>query len=134
MMLALDPEFGVDLSNVRAIVGLSGPYDFYPFDVPQSQNAFGDYPRPEQTQPVHLVSRDLLPVFLGHGDKDETVFLRNSVALAETMSESGIEVSLKIYEGANHADTLISLAMPLRWRYQVLDDFLAFLDANTALT
>jgi acetyl esterase/lipase len=130
MMLALDPEFGVDLSNVRAIVGLSGPYDFYPFDVSQSQNAFGDFPQPEQTQPVNLVSRDLPPVFLGHGDKDETVFLRNSVTLAEEMTESGIDVSLQIYEGANHADTLVSMAMPLRWRYRVLDDVLAFLDAN----
>lgn len=132
MMLALDPQFGVDMSNVRAIVGLSGPYDFYPFDVSQSQNAFGGFPQPEQTQPVNLVARDLPPVFLGHGDKDETVFLRNSVALAEAMTENGTDVSLKIYEGGNHADTLVSLAMPLRWRYPVLDDVLAFLAANTA--
>lgn len=132
MMLALDPQFGVDMSNVRAIVGLSGPYDFYPFDVSQSQNAFGGFPQPEQTQPVNLVARELPPVFLAHGDKDETVFLRNSVALAEAMTDNGTDVSLKIYEGGNHADTLVSLAMPLRWRYPVLDDVLTFLAANTA--
>ncbi|MAN78566.1 MAG: alpha/beta hydrolase [Rhizobiales bacterium] len=131
MMLALDPEFGVDVSNVRAIVGLSGPYDFYPFDVSQSQNAFGDFPQPEQTQPVNLVSGGLPPVLLGHGDKDETVFLRNSVAMAEKMTENGVDVSLKVYEGGNHADTLVSLAMPLRWRYGVLEDVLAFLDDHT---
>ncbi|AEQ52874.1 alpha/beta hydrolase [Pelagibacterium halotolerans] len=130
MMLALDPQFGVDMSNIRAVVGLSGPYDFYPFDVSQSRNAFGNFPRPEQTQPVNLVSGEMPPVFLGHGDKDETVFLRNSVALAETMTNAGVDVSLRIYEGGNHADTLGSLAMPLRWRYPVLDDVLAFIEAN----
>ncbi len=131
MMLALDPQFGVDMSNIRALVGLSGPYDFYPFDVSQSQNAFGDFPRPELTQPVNLAFGQMPPVFLGHGDKDETVYLRNSVALAEKMTERGTDVSLKIYEGGNHADTLVSLAMPLRWRYGVLEDVLTFLEANT---
>lgn len=130
MMLALDPQFGVDLTKIRAVVGLSGPYDFYPFDVPQSQNAFGDFPHPERTQPVNLVSEGLPPVFLGHGEDDETVYLRNSVALAERMTASGTDVSLKIYDGGNHADTLVSLARPLRWRYSVLDDVLAFLERH----
>ncbi len=133
MMLALDARFALEMSDVRGIVGLSGPYDFFPFDVSQSQNAFGGFSQPEQTQPVNLVSEPLPPVFLGHGDKDETVYLRNSVALAEKMTESGTDVSLKIYEGGNHADTLVSLAMPLRWRYSVIEDVLAFLEENTSV-
>lgn len=127
MMLALDPSLGVESDAIKGVVGLSGPYDFYPFDVPQSRNAFGAYARPEQTQPINLVSGDAPPVFLGHGDRDQTVHPRNSIALAQKLTDAGASASLRIYPGANHADTLISLSMPLRWRYPVLEDVLAFL-------
>jgi acetyl esterase/lipase len=127
MMIGMVEAFGIPRSSIKGIVGLSGPYDFYPFDVSQSVNAFGGFAEPEQTQPVNLISDDLPPVFLGHGDQDRTVLLRNSVALAEGMTAAGNQVTVKVYEGANHADTLITIAMPLRWRYPVFEDVLGFL-------
>jgi len=43
VMLALDSKrlvaAGVDPANVRAAVGLSGPYDFHPFDSPRSRRS-----------------------------------------------------------------------------------------------
>lgn len=132
-MLALDARFGIDPATISGLVGLSGPYDFYPFDVPASQNAFGRYPDPEETQPINHVSGDAPPMLLAHGDNDETVFLRNSVALAQGLTAAGAIVEVAIYEGANHADTLISLSMPLRWRYGVLDDAIAFMGRNGGL-
>lgn len=127
MMLALDPQFGVADAPISGVVGLSGPYDFYPFDVSASQNAFGSFDQPEQTQPVNLVRGDAPPTLLLHGDSDDTVRPRNSTALAQGLTAAGASAEIKIYEGANHADTLVTLSIPLRWRYPVFEDVLAFL-------
>ena len=53
--------------RIKAVVGLSGPYDFYPFDVKQCIDACGQYPVPRSTQPINLVTPDAPPMFLGHG-------------------------------------------------------------------
>jgi acetyl esterase/lipase len=62
VMLALDQRYlaaaGVDASAIRGVIGLAGPYDFYPFDVAASINAFGSYPAPLQTQPVTFARAD----------------------------------------------------------------------------
>ncbi|HSF13385.1 MAG TPA: alpha/beta hydrolase, partial [Erythrobacter sp.] len=51
IMLALDSKrlvaAGADPGFIKAAVGLSGPYDFYPFDSPRSIAAFSQWPRPE---------------------------------------------------------------------------------------
>src|SRR5690606_3152567 len=81
MMLALAPEdFGTSWADgaLKGVVGLSGPYDFYPFDVDASIAAFSRAPEPERTQPVNRVRPDAPPVFLGHGTKDTTCGLYNT--------------------------------------------------------
>lgn len=132
-MLALDPQFGIAPSSIVGVVGLSGPYDFYPFDVPASRNAFGSYPEPELTQPVNHASADAPPMLLIHGGRDETVLPRNSTALHRRLVEAGTQPELKIYEGAGHGDTLISIGMPLRWRYPMIEDALDFMRRNGAV-
>lgn len=127
MMLTLDGAYGVDPQSIKGVIGLSGPYDFYPFDVSASINAFGHVAEPESTQPINLARENTPPTLLLHGGGDDTVLPRNSIALAQALTAAGALVELKLYEGASHADTLISLSMPLRWRYPVFDDVLAFL-------
>ncbi|MEI9891158.1 MAG: alpha/beta hydrolase [Caulobacteraceae bacterium] len=65
MMLALDDDYlraaGVDFSIIKGVAGLSGPYDFYPFDVKASQVAFGGYPDPKATQPIAYAGRPHRP-------------------------------------------------------------------------
>ena len=55
VMLALDGsylrEYGVTMP-IRAVAGISGPYNFYPFEYDEVRRAFGDAPNPEGTQPV----------------------------------------------------------------------------------
>ena len=55
MMVALDPRY-LDAAGapgaLQAAFGLSGPYEFLPFDVASSINAFSQAPDPRQTQPV----------------------------------------------------------------------------------
>ena len=77
VMLALDSQWltaaGVDPATVKAAVGLSGPYDFYPFDKPRSIAAMGQWPRPQETQPIEYARKDAPPLLLATSDGDTTV-------------------------------------------------------------
>jgi acetyl esterase/lipase len=131
VLLALDPRYlehaGVDLRDIRAVVGLAGPYDFYPFDVPASVAAFGQFPDPQETQPIRFARGDAPPLFLGHGDKDTTVALRHSTALYAAINKPGGDVELKIYKGADHVSLILPLSRPFRSRRPLLDDVTSFL-------
>lgn len=98
-----------DGPKLRALAGLSGPYDFYPFDGPISLRVFGAVRAPRATQPVNNVRSGLPPVFLAHGDADDLVSPRNSVALAAAWRANGNNVTEKHYPGVSHAGTLLQL-------------------------
>lgn len=135
-MLALDRHFladaGVDPAIVRAAALLSGPYDFYPFTEAYGRAAFGQWPKPRETQPINFVRRDAPPVLLIHGSADRTAFPYNSKRLAERLERAGAQATLKIYPGKNHIDTVASLSRPLRGRSPALDDVSAFLAQHLA--
>src|SRR5690606_21600103 len=106
-MLALEPShLGALRGRVRVLVGVSGPYDFYPFDVAVTRRTFGAVPEPERTQPVNLVSAAAPPAFLATGDADKLVYPRNTVALAQRLRDAGIAVDERHYPGLSHAQTL----------------------------
>jgi len=129
-MLALAPQFlharGLE-GRIGAMAGLSGPYDFFPFDVPATQKTFGKVADPQSTQPVNLVSPAAPPLFLATGDKDRTVYPRNTVRLADTARRVGVPVEERHYPGVGHAGLVLALALPLRWHAPVLADLAAFL-------
>lgn len=128
--LTLDRRFlqaaGVDPERVRAAAGLSGPYDFYPFDVDASRNAFGQYPDPRMTQPINLVRPDAPPLFLATGLNDDTVQPRNTLALAQAERAVGGRVEVKTYPGLDHTGAVLAISRPFRGRAPVLRDVLAF--------
>ena len=91
VMVSLDAGYGVQ-SLPRSVVGLSGPYDFYPYDVPITIRTFGSVSDPLRTQPVNLVTRSAPPMFLGTGDSDKLVYPRNTIALAGKLRDAGVAV------------------------------------------
>jgi acetyl esterase/lipase len=129
IMLALDNSYfhdaGVTLT-VRAVAGLSGPYDFYPFEYAEVQNTFGSAPNPEGTQPVNLVGPDDPPIFLASGTHDPIVRIQNSQNLARQLRAQGDWVTEKYYDGLGHMDVVFALGAMWRWRASVFDDMLAF--------
>ena len=123
------PAMGL-ADRVKAFVGLSGPYDFYPFDVAVSIRAFGAVADPKSTQPVNLPRPGLLPMFLGTGDADKLVYPRNTVALAGKLRSAGNEVVERHYPGVGHPGTLLALGAVGRRDPAVLGDVVAFLKAH----
>ena len=131
-MLALDRQWlgreGLDTGIVKGVVGLAGPYDFLPFDKPSTRNAFGHWPRPEATQPIHFARGNAPPMLLATGSVDDTVKPRNSAALARALAGTGAPVELVEFEGMGHIGLLVTLARPVDvWDRRASDTVLAFL-------
>jgi len=132
MMLTLDKRYlaavGMRAGDIRSAIGLSGPYDFLPFDIDVTKEAFGNARDPAQTQPINFARRDAPPIFLATGSEDRTVLPRNSERLALALRKAGARsVSLKIYPGLDHAGTATALSRILQWRAPILADVVAFL-------
>jgi acetyl esterase/lipase len=128
-MLAVDERWlGSRHAAVKGLVGLAGPYDFAPFDVPASQAAFGDWPRPSETQPVTYAGAGDPPALLIVGGEDQVVRAANSEALAHRLRAGGVHVRLVRYAKVGHVGLLTAFARPLRGRAQALAETAAFVD------
>jgi acetyl esterase/lipase len=129
VMLGLDSSFRRDFDvtmPIRAIAGISGPYNFYPFEYDQVRDTFGTAPNPEGTQPINLVTADAPPIFLASGTADPIVRVQNSEALAAKLKASGIWVTEKYYEGFGHLEPVIAMGAMMRFRMPILQDMVDF--------
>ncbi|MDP1730449.1 MAG: alpha/beta hydrolase [Devosia sp.] len=129
VMLALDRsflrEYGVTMP-IRAIAGISGPYNFYPFEYGEVRDAFGEAPNPEGTQPINLVTAEAPPMLLASGTNDPIVRVENSKAFAEKLKAQGVWVTEKYYDGFGHMEPVIAMGSLWRWRMPVLADIVDF--------
>jgi len=112
VMVALDARYRLG-GRLAAVVGLSGPYDFYPFDVPISIRTFSSAADPSGTQPVNLVTTSAPPMLLASGDADAVVGPHNTRNLAARLREAGVTVEERHYPGFKHPQTLLELGTPL---------------------
>lgn len=130
LMLALAPNYlvetGVDQHRIRGAIGLAGPYDFLPFDVDATRDAFGSAADPTLTQPVSFARADAPPLLLLWGEDDTTVGRRNHESLLRAQRAANGAVEAKTYPGVDHIDILLALSRPFRGRAPVLDDIASF--------
>ena len=133
--VVLDRRFlraaGVPGEAIRGVAGLAGPYDFLPFDVRASREAFAGHPRPEETQPVTHVRADAPPFWLATGSEDDTVRPRNSLALAERLRAAGARAEVRRYPGLDHMGIVLALSRPFRGPAPVLADMTGFFHAQS---
>ncbi len=134
MLLALDRSWldkaGVAPGFVRATVGLSGPYDFLPFDSRRSIAAMNEWPRPIETQPIAYASASAPPVMVVTGASDDTVKPRNAILLAQKLTRLGSIVEFRAYDDLGHEDIAMALSKPFRGRAPVLAETSAFLQKH----
>lgn len=129
MMIALDRRYmaAVDRPDlIRAAAGLAGPYDFLPFDVAASQNAFGRAPDPTLTQPVTFARANAPPLWLGHGTADTVVHAEDTTILNDRMRAVGGRSEARLYPGLAHADLIATFSPLFRKKAPVLDDVVGF--------
>lgn len=105
---------GGNPNGIAGVVGLAGPYDFYPFDSDSTRASFGHVEEGEITQPINHVREDAPPMLLVHGEADTLVRPRNTRALAQALAVTGGEVDTLFLPDAGHNQPLLALASP--WR------------------
>jgi acetyl esterase/lipase len=136
VMLGLDPRYleeaGVDPKSIRAVAGLSGPYDFLPLDQDTTIKVFGQAPNLAETQPLTFVGPLSPPAFLATGDSDETVKPRHTAQLAKRLRAANIPVQERNYKGLDHKDTLLALSVTFRSKAPELAEMSSFLMRQAA--
>lgn len=134
VMLALDSKrltaAGADPANVKAVVGLSGPYDFHPFTSDRAIAAFSQWPRPAETQPITFARADAPAMLLVTSDGDETVRPKNANNLGAKLRQLGAVVEVKNYGPLDHEEIVMALSVPFRSKGPVLADSVAFLKSH----
>lgn len=130
-MLGLDPGYGVS-AEVRAVVGLSGPYDFYPFDIDISRRTFGAVADPLTTQPINFVTGRAPPMFLASADGDKLVYPRNTTALSARLRDHGVAVVERHIPGGGHPTTLLELGSLFGGKTELLAEMTGFIAMHTA--
>ncbi|THD61238.1 alpha/beta hydrolase [Phenylobacterium sp.] len=133
-MIALDTRYlaeaGVDPMRVKALAGLSGPYDFLPLTDPIAIRTFGEAKDLAATQPISFVTAASPPAFLATGDKDTMVFPRNTVKLAKALRAKGVTVEEEHYPQIDHVGIVLALSRMFRGRAPVLRQMTDFLHAH----
>lgn len=127
VMLVLDPQY-LGKIPVLAYVGVSGPYDFYPFDVPASRDTFGQWPHPAETQPVNHVRKLETRFLLMQSRGDKIVGTHNAVNLAAKLKAVGTPVEVKLYDKLSHQDMAAAFSIPFRGKGPMFEDTKAFLE------
>jgi len=126
VMLALDPRYELR-GRLKAVAGLSGPYDFHPFNEAISQRTFGDVADAPSTQPINHVAADAPPMFLGHGDRDTLVGRQNAESLSARLRAVGVPVEVHNYPRLGHAGPVMELGSLIKGRSTLFADLRTFL-------
>lgn len=135
-MLTYDPRWlaavGMDPArDIRAFVGLAGPYDFLPLHSEELKTIFGPEEGRPATQPVAYVTASAPPALLLTDIGDKVVDPGNADRLAARIHQVGGRVETKAYGRLDHALMVGVFAAPLRGLAPVFTDTCGFIDANT---
>lgn len=133
-MLAYNERFlaaqGRSRSDVRAVIGLAGPYDFVPTD-PKIAALLSGEGSTDAAMPARYVRGGEPATLLITGSADGTVSPGNQERLARRLTEVRSPVTARSYEGLNHVTVLGRLAAPIR-RAELLEEIATFARRHSA--
>jgi len=125
VMLGLDRQWmgreGLDTSDIAGVIGMSGPYDFYPFARDSTQLAFGGASDPLATQPVNQARAGAPPMLLVQGEKDPLVRPRNAPLLAKAITDAGGKAETAMFPDMAHNGPVLALASPWRRNRELIE-------------
>lgn len=133
-LLLLKPDYlaalGVHTQQISGGIGLSGPYDFLPLTSDRLRAIFGPAEQEAASQPIRYARAEAPPLLLMTGLKDNTVWPRNSLRLADAIKAARGRVQVKTYADYGHVDMVAKLARPLRGRSPLLSDIMAWIQQH----
>lgn len=118
-------KVGVSKDVIRGFVGLSGPYALDPNDDTLRTIFSAPYVHADW-QPVQRAQTGAPPALLIHGEADNVVSVNHSRKMAQKLESLGSAVTLTIYPGRKHADTVAPFARAAPKKLPVLDEIARF--------
>ncbi len=128
-LLSLDPALVEGRERITGMIGLAGPYDFYPFSEDDHFDLFGPEEHYPQSQPVNFVRPDAPALYLLHGREDNRVRRGHSKSLMEKQQAVGGRAEREVYDDLGHVDILLEFIRPRRARSPVVRDVRAFINS-----
>jgi len=120
---------GLAPDTVRGYIGLSGPYALDPNN-DTYRTIFAAPFGLADWQPVQLAKRGAPPALLLHGEADDVVEVSHARRMAAQLEALGVDVTLRIYPGRGHRDTVAAFAVPSPHKLPVLEEIRRFIDAT----
>ena len=110
LMLGLRDEYlssaGVDrCAQIAGVIGLAAPTGIVPLESARLIEIFPDRFTGEDAV-LNNAATPSPPLFLGHGESDETVYPQNSTQLAEKVVARGGVATAEVYPGQSHIDVI----------------------------
>jgi acetyl esterase/lipase len=130
VMLASEPAFlsrvGGDLSWIKGVIGIAGPYDFLPLQEASYIDIFHGANN-RDAMPVNHVDGVRPPMLLAWGTGDRTVYAVNIDHMEARLRSVGSPVETHRYPDVTHVGIILSLAHGFRGRTTLHKDMLAFI-------
>jgi acetyl esterase/lipase len=131
-MLGSDPKYlqgvGGDLSWLRGVIGVAGPYDFLPLTDPNYIAIFHGQNR--EAMPVNHIDGTRPPMLLTWGLDDDVVGAKNIDHMEAVLKQAGSPVETHRYPGTGHIGIILSLAPGFRGRTTLRQDMAAFIQSH----
>lgn len=129
-LILTDPGYlaahGLDAGNIRAFIGLAGPYAFMP-EKQHYKNVFANLQDYTRMQPLHFADGNEPPMLLMHGTGDTTVLPANTRKFARKVNNLGGTAVTQFYDDKSHVGILLALSRLFDQKDVVLSDILDFL-------
>lgn len=126
-LLSLHDDRLSERERIHGMIGLAGPYDFYPFSEDDHFDLFGPEENYPVSQPVNYVRADAPPLYLLHGRDDMRVRRGHSKSLMEKQQAAGGRANREVYDDMGHVDIILEFIRLRRHRSPVVRDICAFI-------
>jgi len=105
-LLAADAHYlkdaGGDRDAIAGFVGLAGPYEYMPMDVPNVTDIFKQAGGIKNAMPLTYIDGKQPPMLLLHGVADDIITVKNSQNMQKKIIRDGGDVTVKLYPGVGH--------------------------------
>ena len=129
-LIALDHKLSNYHAKICGMVGLSGPYDFFPFSDSDHWDLFGPEKLYPASQPINFVNNLAPELYLLHGALDERVRRGNSKSLMKKQLAVGGKATREVYSSMGHADTVVAFSRLHRRKNRLVRDIQYFINTR----
>lgn len=126
-LLALDDSLLKQPGRIVAMIGLAGPYDFYPYTEDDHWDLFGPEEHYPRSQPVNFVRQDAPGLYLLHGREDRRVRRGHSKSLMEKQIAAGGQAAREVYDDMGHVDAVVSFSRIHRRNSKLIRDIYSYI-------